>query len=492
MSQQYIRGPVCGVDNCPSRLYRSTDGQRICQYGHVVDGDLEFGDDDDNFAITRKINLQYNDGGNLVHKSNNPLALREKSLQLSGGPAKECHIKCLQIVLKKLLYSIVEQLYNNDQEFLKQVERVVKVNWAKFLDGLLSPYSINSYETDRNGKEIPQFNVKPTTKVPNSLDTLFIIYFSILQLDLYPIYLSDLVDLVLSGKIALLKTLHLIPLKLLYQLPYHYTHALQVTLFTPDTFMKHYSRVAKKLCPSQEISITYYYPYIFKTFFETLLLPNSIELFVMVNNLSELLKLKLKLPLTRRKNKNPYLTHILPEVMVTCFMILVIKIHFIYQDLKIDYTQWFDNLSNINIDNDKFEFLNKYDKESIYNLVNWSESKINNYCNYLNALDAKHEVSLQLNKSYQGSVMINRLYQIFDDKEDSNQYPIEEESNLNKYLQSYASENIKTPHKKDIHIIEDLLFKKFAQQLMVLEELMFIHYQAAEELLVLAVRRATK
>lgn len=434
MSQSYIRGPVCGVDNCPSRLYRSTDGQRICQYGHVVDGDLEFGDDDDNFAMTRKINLQFGDRGNLVHKANNPLALREKSMQLSGGPAKECHIKCLQIVLKKLLYSIVEQLYNNDQEFLKQIEGVVKVNWAKFLDSLLSPYSINTYDTDRNGHEVPQFNVKPTAKVPNALDALFIIYFSILQLDLYPIYLTDLVDLTTSGRIPLLKTLHLIPLKLLYQLPYNYAHALQVTLFTPDTFMKHYSRVAKKICSLQEISITYYYPFIFKTFFETLLLPNSFELFVMVNNLANLLKLKLKFPVSKRKNKDTYLTHILPEVMVTCLIIMVIKIHFIYQELNIDYQKWFNNLSNINIDNDKFEFLNKFDKESIYNLVNWSETKINNYCNYLNALDAKHEVSLQLNKSYQGSAMINRLFQIFDNKEPANKYPVEEESNLGKYL----------------------------------------------------------
>lgn len=60
----YIRGPVCGVDNCPSRLWRVINGRRTCQYGHVMEGDVEFNDDDDNVNVmstmTRRMNLTTN------------------------------------------------------------------------------------------------------------------------------------------------------------------------------------------------------------------------------------------------------------------------------------------------------------------------------------------------------------------------------------------------------------------------------------------------
>lgn len=41
----YRRGPICGVDNCPSNLYFSLNGQRTCQYGHIMHNDFEFEDD---------------------------------------------------------------------------------------------------------------------------------------------------------------------------------------------------------------------------------------------------------------------------------------------------------------------------------------------------------------------------------------------------------------------------------------------------------------
>lgn len=65
----FIRGPICGTDNCPSRLWRIIDGRRTCQYGHVMEGDVEFNDDEDDLnglgagVITRRLNLTTNATG---------------------------------------------------------------------------------------------------------------------------------------------------------------------------------------------------------------------------------------------------------------------------------------------------------------------------------------------------------------------------------------------------------------------------------------------
>lgn len=68
----FIRGPVCGTDNCPSRLWRIIDGRRTCRYGHVMDGDIEFNNDEDDVGgnamagvassgvVTRRLNLTTN------------------------------------------------------------------------------------------------------------------------------------------------------------------------------------------------------------------------------------------------------------------------------------------------------------------------------------------------------------------------------------------------------------------------------------------------
>lgn len=45
--QRWTKGPVCGVGNCPSRHWRTVAGQRVCRFGHVREGEVEIGDDDD-------------------------------------------------------------------------------------------------------------------------------------------------------------------------------------------------------------------------------------------------------------------------------------------------------------------------------------------------------------------------------------------------------------------------------------------------------------
>ena len=77
----YIRGPVCGVSNCPSRLWRIIDGRRTCQYGHVMEGDVEFNNEEDEVnagVVTRRLNLTTSATGNFQSS-------------LSGSRPKTCN-----------------------------------------------------------------------------------------------------------------------------------------------------------------------------------------------------------------------------------------------------------------------------------------------------------------------------------------------------------------------------------------------------------------
>lgn len=37
----WISGPVCGVNNCPSTFWQVIAGQFICRYGHAREGEIE-------------------------------------------------------------------------------------------------------------------------------------------------------------------------------------------------------------------------------------------------------------------------------------------------------------------------------------------------------------------------------------------------------------------------------------------------------------------
>jgi RNA polymerase I-specific transcription initiation factor RRN7 len=52
MEPRLEKGPVCGVENCRSRLYEEgEDGYRYCQNGHQQFGLIRAAEDDDDFTL---------------------------------------------------------------------------------------------------------------------------------------------------------------------------------------------------------------------------------------------------------------------------------------------------------------------------------------------------------------------------------------------------------------------------------------------------------
>ncbi|EGV66409.1 Pol I core factor CF [Yamadazyma tenuis] len=470
MSQSWIRGPVCGIQNCPSRLYTSSDGHKICQYGHVLEGDIEINDDDGEFTQTRRLQMKVNEVGNLVHTSQVDHGHKRESKRFTGDHAKEVCLKCLQIILKAQVAAIVKEMYHNDVIFRSELTTVVKLNWTKLLESYIRRDSFNTDDGD-----VPRFHIKPRTRLPGVLDLVFVVYYSILQLNCYPIYLSDLIKLVASNKVPALRTHHILPKQYVARLGSEYHATLHLQYLTEHLLYSAHKTVYKRLAiKNLSRSINYYYPFILKIYFEELLLPNAMELFVMVDALMAKLRTKFTFPRIQK--------HMVPDVLVVCLMIIVVKIHFAYLNNKMDHQEWINNVASVNTDNNKLDFVNKSNKESVFNLAEWSDSKISTYCSYLNDIYLKSNVQTN-ERSHQNAIMMDRLFQIFST--DESEFPSSapsEDTDLNTCLKSYAKADLQRITPKEIHVIEDFLFVKFAGMFHMSIDKFYKHYDYAEQL----------
>ena len=131
----FIRGPVCGIDNCPSQLWRIIAGRRTCQYGHVMEGDVEFNDDDDVVnpgVITRRLNLTTGATGNFQSSYNNSqLNLSQnitKDKKVYGEKARILFLKSFQYILRQQVTWLIKE-----RNFPDEFEFVVKTIWMEHL-----------------------------------------------------------------------------------------------------------------------------------------------------------------------------------------------------------------------------------------------------------------------------------------------------------------------------------------------------------------------
>lgn len=192
MSQTWIRGPICGIDNCRSRLYKSYAGRKICQYGHVVEGNVEFAEDDgDAYTQTRRINLLINDTGfgSSVSTSAVPTQASTPTLlsRLYGKDARALHYKAAQHVLQKIVPLVVKEFYPADPLFLQNVSLLTKVFWVRFCKRF---HEVTS---------------------PTTLDLYVLIYLAMRQVNQHPIYVDDFLSLLRHNKTPYLNAASLIP-----------------------------------------------------------------------------------------------------------------------------------------------------------------------------------------------------------------------------------------------------------------------------------------
>lgn len=522
MSQQFIRGPVCGIDNCPSRLYRSVDGLKMCQYGHVLEGEIEINDENEgglgDGVMTRRLGINVNElSGKFEAKEVRQQGKRiRESKRLSGNQGREILLRALQLTLKLQLKCLIKELFPQDESFIKELQMVVKTNWIRVLDNFVGKDNKNNHHS---------FILKPTTRLPNVMDLVFILYYSVLKLNYYPIYVSDIVRLVRLNRIPVFNTINLLPKHIQEKLPTRSSRTLQIFRFTEGYFYRRLLRFSRKatLLTVSLKSVNYYYPFILKQFQEVLLLPNSIELFMLTTKLISKLEYKFNYnvffdPELKKKLEGVHETRKCnPDIVLVCFIIIVVKIHFIYnEDNKIDYKAWLNNMSKLQFNDDDLSiFDSNPSHELIYDLVNWSDEKINNYCNHLNNIfvqsttttspttlngerindengtstQVPHIMQLGEDKSNQTGVMLSRLLQIFNyesiqrNSSSTNTSFEVSDINIDEYLSSYNEEKIKKITYKDIFIIEDQLFEKYSVMFNINKMSFYTHYMHVESLI---------
>lgn len=244
----FIRGPVCGVDNCPSRLWRVIAGRRTCQYGHVMEGDIEFNNDDDEAGggvITRRLNLTTNALGSFqsslslsqLDNNDNRSQNSRKSKKIYGIEADILYIKSFQYVLKKQCNYLIQH-----EKFPPNFQDTVKLLWVEYLNFLDKNKNISNVSRSRQmtdddlDDEIIDASDKANSKVNNSnkykklslhLNTMIsILYLSCIHMKL-PFYLCDFMRVIAATSFPYLKASTELPKQWKDKLPNYYLLELQ-------------------------------------------------------------------------------------------------------------------------------------------------------------------------------------------------------------------------------------------------------------------------
>ncbi|CAI1513341.1 hypothetical protein SEUBUCD646_0J01800 [Saccharomyces eubayanus] len=213
----FIRGPVCGADNCPSRLWRIIDGRRTCQYGHVMDGDVEFNDDEDDLnglaagVITRRLNLTTNATGSFQSSqlSNSQLLLQQqrrshkKFKKLIGHEAKLLFLKSFQFILKRQTRWLIDEMH-----FPAEFDHVVKIIWLKLLK------TINDQPREELRLRL------------HMASTVSILYLASTHLSL-PVYTCDYIKWICTTKMPYFQASELLPKSWRTRLPNYYISILE-------------------------------------------------------------------------------------------------------------------------------------------------------------------------------------------------------------------------------------------------------------------------
>lgn len=213
-SRTWIRGPVCGVDNCPSRLWRNLNGQRICQYGHINETYVEINDEDGMLpdggdgttgksnGITRRLTnvAGLSQQRNLLDKK--IFDKHENDRVFFGRDLKRIMIRCNQFLLKYYSEFIIDKFFDIDDSLKQRFISEVKKNWCYYLKNKLDS-KLDNYEKFINIEEI-----------------LVLVYYSLVRCKLnLNFYFIDFINLILVNKIRSNKIHLVLPKQLLKKLP---------------------------------------------------------------------------------------------------------------------------------------------------------------------------------------------------------------------------------------------------------------------------------
>ncbi|CEP62767.1 Rrn7p LALA0_S06e03334g [Lachancea lanzarotensis] len=225
----FFRGPLCGTDNCRSRLWRIIDGRRTCQYGHVMEGDVEFNDDEDDInsmgVVTRRLNLTTNATGNFRSSMNSQSQSSQKSSEFAkvyGEEADRLFLNCFQHILKLQCRWLIE-----NQKFPPIFRDVVKTMWMRLLKSLDHDESENLETQNETPTERFNYSQNHSRRMGLSLlSTLALLYTAGVHLKL-PAFWPDYLRWICSMKLIYFKANMQLPSSWRKSLPNYYLQVLE-------------------------------------------------------------------------------------------------------------------------------------------------------------------------------------------------------------------------------------------------------------------------
>ncbi|CAN3371749.1 hypothetical protein DIRU0_B01464 [Diutina rugosa] len=180
-SRVWIRGAVCGVDNCRSRLYQRTDGRMRCQFGHIAEGSFEFDDEDEFTApggiLTRRVkHLELSDSGRYTQSQRSQGVVQKSQEKLEMAARFPIYLRCSQMLLQRYLRIIIRLAGIEAQS--EVITACVKRLWIKYA---------------RNSRPPPAAHMRIDSCLATSAECITIIYVACMLHGAGPVYVDDLI-----------------------------------------------------------------------------------------------------------------------------------------------------------------------------------------------------------------------------------------------------------------------------------------------------------
>lgn len=213
LSAAWTRGQRCGVQNCRSRLWRTVNGQKACQNGHIREGEIDMEEDEDAFygGGGRRMTM----GGGTASQMQMPSNLKTESTRLYGAEGLALQLKCFQLILKLQIKWLIEH-----QNAPLELEHIARGLFGLYIDSA-DETTIMSEISDGEGTNSRSRPSRRSTKKPVAklklLSIVAISYLSCCMLRL-PIYLYDFQRWISHFRFPYMQMMQLIPGEMLRKL----------------------------------------------------------------------------------------------------------------------------------------------------------------------------------------------------------------------------------------------------------------------------------
>ncbi|ODV78365.1 uncharacterized protein CANTADRAFT_6757 [Suhomyces tanzawaensis NRRL Y-17324] len=420
MPTGWFKGPVCGTDNCPSRRYRSSDGLTICQYGHVMEGNIEIDDDQDTVAIpTRRLNAVTVDArGGFTSGMPSQASAGKRNRRLYGKEGRRLYYRCLQVLLKREFEIILDTYFTESAN--PDMLLLLKANWMRIIAPYVERSDDDNDEADAKDNhddeaDHPDDADKPAASRRHTqvatLDVLALIYITALQLRLHPLYANQMLEGIRTNEIPYIRCLHLIPKSMLDRLQMSYHRILQpTTLPVKGEFYDYVQLNLRRLGLAANFSVptNFYYPYMLTVVAEGLMLPNALRIFGLLVDLNQFVGRGRTMVVHYAGASRAF-----PELQLAALVLFVVRAHFFHQVAgePVDAASWLATLQDYQ-ENHSPSFLISDNRE----LIDWSPAKIDRYCDWLyqHLIPDRKKNLAEAMPGDELPIMEKRLYQLFE------------------------------------------------------------------------------